>query len=309
MIRSANPDVVGLVEATNPCVVGELAERLGMEYRMTGDAQHESEYSSALLSRLPIVSSQTHRRPGIIAKPVLEVCVREEDGHELTVFVTHLLASFAYSARGGDNICREEARELLRIVQLKRETPHLLMGDFNSIAPGDELKGSRLLRYLIEMDARSQQSQLNSEGKYDMEGHPNLDFVVPPALRFLNPLLLQVPRSRLLCALFDRALSLYTARGAMRLLRKGGYVDSFRHIRPCALGFTCPARSPAGRIDYIMASPQLAIRLSDCYVLSEGNGVSGYQASDHLPVVAEFGEPVEAHWAARTPVLAGETSG
>ncbi|HEV2580648.1 MAG TPA: hypothetical protein VGT44_07320, partial [Ktedonobacteraceae bacterium] len=159
----------------------------------------------------------------------------------------------------------------------------------------------------VEIDARRRQSQQNSQIEHDLIGHPHLDFVVPPALRFLDPLLLQVPRSRLLSALFDRALSLYTARGTMRLLRKSGYVDSFRHFRPRALGFTCPARAPAGRIDYIMASPQLAIRLSDCYVLSEGNGVSGYQASDHLPVVAEFGEPIATRLAAPTPVMAGET--
>ena len=58
-------------------------------------------------------------------------------------------------------------------------------------------------------------------------------------------------------------------------------------------GFTCPAASLAGRIDYIFASPELAERLSESYVVTEGNGIRGDEASDHLPVVAEFGESIE----------------
>ena len=47
------------------------------------------------------------------------------------------------------------------------------------------------------------------------------------------------------------------------------------------------------RIDYIFASPELAERLSASYVVTKGNGLHGDEASDHLPVVAEFGERVE----------------
>jgi endonuclease/exonuclease/phosphatase family metal-dependent hydrolase len=285
MIRSAYPDVVGLIEASDPRVVETLGERLEMDYRMSGSPQHEADYGIALLSRLPIVSSHVHKRPGM-NKPVLEVCVREQDGSELTIFVTHLSASFARSGRGGDSIRRWEVRQILRMMESKRGTPHLLMGDFNSIAPGDDLKGSRLLRYLIKMD------RLHAQNPEEAAGHPHLNFVVPPSLRFLDPLLLQIPRSRLLSALFDRAVSLYTARGTLRLLRNAGYVDSFRRASPHSSGFTCPARAPSGRIDYIMASPELAGRLAACYVLTEGDGVFGYQASDHLPVLAEFGEAV-----------------
>ena len=58
-------------------------------------------------------------------------------------------------------------------------------------------------------------------------------------------------------------------------------------------GFTCPAGSLAGRIDYIFSSPELAERLSVCSTVTEGNGSRGEEASDHLPVFAEFGERVE----------------
>jgi exonuclease III len=93
----------------------------------------------------------------------------------------------------------------------------------------------------------------------------------------------------MLCSLFDMAAYLYAPRGCIRNL-KGPYVDCYRHIHPYKQGFTCPAAAPAGRIDYIFASPALAGRLTDCDVLriSEG-GMPGDQASDHLPITAEFG--------------------
>jgi exodeoxyribonuclease III len=287
MIRAAHPDVVGLVEATNPRVVEELAERLGMEYRMTGSGTHLRDWQVAVLSRLPITRTQVHLRPGFLSKPMLEVSVQEEGGRELTLFVVHLVASFAYSARGGDNARRAEMSEILRIMAEKKGEPHLLMGDFNSLAPGDTLKASRLLRYLVNAD------ELHHAKSHERVGHPNLDFVVPPSLRFLEPLLRVIPRSGLLSALFDGAGSLYVSRGTIRLLRRAGYVDSFRHIHQHAWGFTCPAKAPAGRIDYIFASPELAGRLSSCSVVTEGNTIHGDEASDHLAVLAEFGEYVE----------------
>jgi endonuclease/exonuclease/phosphatase family metal-dependent hydrolase len=286
MIRSAHPDVVGLVEASNPRVVEELAERLGMDFRVSGFGKHATDWQVALLSRLPITHVEVHRRPGRLSKPVLEVSVQEEDGRVLTLFVTHLAASFAQSVRGGDSIRRGEMREILHIMTGKRGTPHLLIGDFNSLAPGDTLRASRLLRYLVHMD------ELRRAKPHESVGHPHLDFVVPPSLRFLEPLLRVISRNALLSALFDGASSLYVARGTIRLLRGAGYVDSFRRVNARAWGFTCPAKAPAGRIDYIFASPEMAGRLSLCYVVTEGNSVSGDEASDHLPVLADFGEEV-----------------
>lgn len=283
MIRTAQPDVVGLVEATNPRVVQELAARLGMDYHMSGRGEHEKDWQVALLSRLPITHAEVYSRPGLLSKPFLEVGVQEENGQLLTLFVTHLPASFSHGLRGGDSIRREEAREIARIMKAKRGMPHLLMGDLNSLAPGDTLKASRLLRYLVHVD------ELDRAKLHESVGHPHLDFVVPPPVRFLEPVLRVIARSTFLSVLFDGVGSLYVARGTIRLLRSAGYVDCFRHMHERAEGFTCPARAPAGRIDYIFASPELAPRLSACRVVTEAGDVRGEQASDHLPVVAEFG--------------------
>jgi endonuclease/exonuclease/phosphatase family metal-dependent hydrolase len=285
IISSAHPDIVGLVEATDARVVEGLADQLGMQHKMSGNPEHRQDWQIAVLSRLPILRTHAHVRPGILTKPLLEVCIEEKDGHELTVFVTHLAASF-YEGRGGNSIRRHEVQEILHIMAAKRGKPHLLIGDFNTIAPGDRLKASVLLRYVLEMDRRYQQNP------YTTIGHPYLDFVVPEPLRFLEPLLRVIPRSKVLSALFDWAGSMYAPRDSISLLRKAGYIDCYRRLNPGTQGFTCPASAPAGRIDYIFASPEVAERLAACDVVAEGNGLRGDEASDHLPVVAEFGESV-----------------
>jgi len=257
IISSANPDIVGLVEANSLQAVEELAGRLGMQYRMNANPAKEKDWQIALLSRLQIVETYSHIHADILTKPILEACIEEKDGRKLTVFVAHLSASF-YQARGGDGIRRREIQEILRIMAPKRGIPHLLMGDFNAIAPGDRLKASALLRYLITMDLQYRRNP------HEDFGHPNLDAVVPEPLRFLYPLLQTIPRSKVLCALIDEAGSLYASRGSISMLREAGYIDCFRYTNPYDPGFTCPAAAPAGRIDYIFASPEIAGRLSRC---------------------------------------------
>jgi hypothetical protein len=124
-------------------------------------------------------------------------------------------------------------------------------------------------------------------------GHPNLDVVVPRRLRFLYPFMHTITCSKLLSALLDEAGSLYASRGSIRTLRKSGYIDCFRLKNPKDPGFTCPAASLAGRIDYIFASPELADRLVASRVVTESNEFRGDEASDHLPIFAEFGEKIE----------------
>ncbi|HTK09606.1 MAG TPA: endonuclease/exonuclease/phosphatase family protein [Ktedonobacteraceae bacterium] len=294
MIQSVDPDIVGVVEATHPMlthkplVIEEVAEELGMQLIMGGDAAHRHDYQLALLTRLPVVSTKLHPRPGLLNKPLMEVCVREENGEELTVFVTHLAAYF-YKGWAGNGIREREIEEILQITRPHREQgiPHLIMGDFNSLAPGDRFKASNLLRYVLRMDKNKKDAAV-------ADGHPNLNFVVPEPLRIFNPLLRIIPASPLLTMLFDVAASSYAPRGSIRKMLAGGYTDSFRHTNAYAGGFTCPAAAPAGRIDYIFSSPALIERLERCYELTGGEDIKGEHASDHLPVAAEFGIKVQA---------------
>jgi endonuclease/exonuclease/phosphatase family metal-dependent hydrolase len=293
IIRSAQPDIVGVAEAVNPRmkekpqVIEEIAELLGMQLVLGGEPSSYRDYQTALMTRLPIVHTKVHSRPGILARPLLEVCVEEADGQHLTVFVTHLSASFN-RGRGGGGIRLREVREILEIMAPFRAEgkPHLLMGDFNSMAPGEAFKASALLKYVVRLDVRRRIAP------HVQDGHPHLNSVVPPKLRFLKPLLRIVAQSAFLSMLFDTAAYFYAPRGCIRLLKEY-YVDSFRHAHPDEVGFTCPASAPAGRIDYIFTSSGLAERLQDCYVIVEGEGLAGFDASDHLAVAAMLG-PVAA---------------
>ncbi len=286
IIRSTNPDIVGVAEAINPVVaqrplvIEQVAEALGMQLIMGNEPTHYHDYQTAILTKLPIVYKKIHTRPGILTRPLLEVCVEEESGEQLIVFIIHLAAAFS-DGWAGNAIRMREIREILSILASVGDKPHVLMGDFNSLAPGDSFKASHLLRYVVNQDIKRKKIGV-------VDGNPHLNFVVPGPLRFLNPLLRIIPRSTLLSSLFDAAASLYAPRGPIALLQRAGYVDSYRRIHPHTPGFTCPSVSPAGRIDYIFASPTLAQRLETCYPVIEGDDLPGKAASDHLAVTATF---------------------
>lgn len=288
VISSMQPDIVGLVEALNPqmtekpTVLDEIAQTLGMQL-ITSDklAHSHQDYPIALLTHLPIVSTKLHVVSGLRAKPLLEVCVEEADGQHLTVFVIHLSAAFNHGW-AGNHLRQREVEEILRVTAPLRVEgkPHILMGDFNTLSPGDAFKASLLLRYVLELDVEYSAGRLAA-------GLPHLNGIVPTRLRFLKPLLQTVAKSTVLSSLFDMAAYWYAPRGAIRPLREL-YIDCFQHLHPHERGFTCPAAAPAGRIDYMFASPVLADRLTSCYVITEGGGMPADRASDHLPVTAEF---------------------
>jgi endonuclease/exonuclease/phosphatase family metal-dependent hydrolase len=288
VISSVQPDIVGLVEALNPqmtekpTVLDELAEALGMQLITSSSKFARSQgYPIALLTRLPIVYSKVHFLSSSHPKPLLEICVEEANHQHLTVFLAHLSAAFNHGW-AGNHLRQREVENILQVMApLRAEgTPHLLMGDFNTLSPGDAFKANFLLRYVLELDAEYSAGRLAA-------GLPYLDGIIPPRLRFLRPLLQTVAKSTVLSGLFDMAAYFYAPRGAIRPLHKL-YIDCFRHLHPHEWGFTCPAVAPAGRIDYIFASPVLADRLTSCFVITEGRGMPADRASDHLPVVAEF---------------------
>ena len=68
-------------------------------------------------------------------------------------------------------------------------------------------------------------------------------------------------------------------------LLEAGYVDCYRALHPAEPGYTYLAATPWLRLDYAFASPALAARLVECDVVV---GDPAGQASDHLPVRAEF---------------------
>ncbi len=281
MLSARRPDIVGLVEAIDEEVVKSLAERLGMDYRFSGRGQSRMRLQAAVLSRLPIRSAQAYMTEIIKRQPLFEVQIEEPDGSLLTVFIIHLTPEFSRGWQANRKR-RREVQEALRLMAPRQGTPHLLMGDFNAIAPGDRVRGSDFVRYVT--DERLYR-QLIPSASNSLSG---LGQVLPRRLQFLQPALRIIPRSKPLSFLLDRLDSVYAPRGGLGLLTRAGYVDCFRQLHPQESGFTWPSALPAGRIDYIFASPELAPRLSACETLREGDGVLGNLASDHLPVFAAF---------------------
>jgi endonuclease/exonuclease/phosphatase family metal-dependent hydrolase len=271
LIRSTRPDIVGLAEATDADVVAELAKRLHMQFRLTGEGTRKRDWHVALLSRLPIIESTIHRRPEIFTRRhFLEVTVEDTNGKPLTLYVVHL-TSEARNGKRSVLVRRAETRELLNTMTQHKGSPHLVMGDFNSIAPKDTFQASKLARHYIRR----------------FEHNRSRDTSLPVGQRVLRTAVRTLVNSRGGGFLLDTVGPNY-GRGGIDLLLNSGYVDCFRQLHPHEYGYTFPASIPSLRIDYVFASSGLAPSLVSCSVITTGDGVSGEQASDHLPVLAEF---------------------
>ena len=81
------------------------------------------------------------------------------------------------------------------------------------------------------------------------------------------------------------------ARQTIRLILDAGYVDCYRLRHPREPGYTYPSDAPWLRLDDIFAAQSLARCLVECDVATSTQAL---QASDHLPVWAEF-RGVTAH--------------
>lgn len=283
IIAFTQADIIGMAEATDTTVVETLAQRLGMHWAISARGATYRDWQVAILSRYPILSTHIHTHPGIFTRRhLLEACIETPNLGRISVFVFHATADFQ-KGRITNSMRRAEIEKILQIMHEKCGTPHLLMGDFNSIAPGDELKTHLIFRHI-----------LNEQKKY----YDKLKVQYPDYLldkskraklrrRLTRIAMLLMVSNPLFCAIVD-TVSRNFVQGGIDLLQQSGYVDSFRRIHPRSRGFTCLAAAPAGRIDFIFASPELAHYLQDCDIVTGGGGIFAEQASDHLPVLAEF---------------------
>lgn len=140
VVRAAAPDIVILQEATRPDVVERLAHtaRLPHWHARRGE-------SLACLSRAALAHAAWHR-PRVSRHAFLEVV--PADGL-WRVFGVHLSA---VHAAWTERRRFYELRALLVAVQQHQAGPHALVGDFNTLAPGELLDPRRLparLRALV----------------------------------------------------------------------------------------------------------------------------------------------------------------
>ena len=140
VIREADPDLVVLQEATDPRVVERLSEETGLGHR----AAHRG-HSIAYLSRVGVKRHEWHRPRGS-RRHFMEI---ELEGSDLVVFGIHLSAVHSFWT---ERRRMRELRSLLAWVATRGKGFHVMVGDFNTLAPGELLDARKLpprLRALV----------------------------------------------------------------------------------------------------------------------------------------------------------------
>jgi endonuclease/exonuclease/phosphatase family metal-dependent hydrolase len=140
VIKDADPDLVVLQEATSPRVVERLSEETGLK----SWAAHEGR-SIAYLSRVEVARHEWHRPRGS-RRHFMEI---ELAGSKLVVFGIHLSAVHSFWT---ERRRMRELRSLLAWVETRGAGLHCMVGDFNTLAPGELLDAQKLpprLRALV----------------------------------------------------------------------------------------------------------------------------------------------------------------
>lgn len=145
VIKSANADIVILQEATNPDVVQRLATLTGFEHQ--GAIRG---HSLAYLSRLTLSHHAWHAIP-LGRRRYLELVLKDSG---LRLYGVHLSAVHS-------NVTERrrvwEIRSLLKGISEHAKGFHVVTGDFNTLAPGEELDMKRLparLRAILWLTGR-----------------------------------------------------------------------------------------------------------------------------------------------------------
>jgi endonuclease/exonuclease/phosphatase family metal-dependent hydrolase len=132
VINACVPDIVLLQEATVPDVVKEIARRTAM--REWGSFARQS---LAFLSREPVAHAASYR-PRFSQHAFIEVVVA---GERARLFGVHLSAVHAAWTERRRVM---ELKSLLRSVARHQNGLHVLAGDFNTLAPTEQLDMKRL---------------------------------------------------------------------------------------------------------------------------------------------------------------------
>jgi exodeoxyribonuclease-3 len=139
VIRAVDPDVVMLQEATHPDVVAQIAA--AAKYPHFGSRRA---YSTGFLSRIPLASHQWHQPRGA-RHAFLEVEFSDPD---VRLFSLHLSAWFS---KWSERRRHFEIRSLLEGIKQHQDGFHLLIGDFNALAPGERLVVEKMPTWIRAM--------------------------------------------------------------------------------------------------------------------------------------------------------------
>ena len=132
VVRAAAPDLVVFQEATDTRVVERVAEAAGLPRRAARPG-----HSIAYAARLEVAEHAWHHPEGS-RHPFMEIVLAD---HHTRVFGLHLSARFS---KWSERRRAREMRALLEGIRRHQEGFHVLVGDFNTLAPGELLELARM---------------------------------------------------------------------------------------------------------------------------------------------------------------------
>ena len=254
VIHECQADVVALQEVVDPLEgrhpLAEVALALDMVVAHHG--RH------AILSRFPIISQQPHmtrKHGGGTGVRLLEGRFALAEEQVLTVYAVHLWWSSEVTRLG-------QIEDGLERITRAAQHPHILLGDFNALAPGDS---SLPHLYIDDPDPDVKPPFPTTDERLASE---------------LPELYVQVPGEA------DSAGSNVPGpkHNIVRCVERAGYVDAFR-AAGCGKPGTWLVPEPQIRVDYIFVPLTLRTRLIRCWRFDEG---LARVASDHFPVLADL---------------------
>jgi endonuclease/exonuclease/phosphatase family metal-dependent hydrolase len=150
VIKTVSPDLVVFQEATMPQVIEKLAHETGMS-RWAAKKNH----SIGFVSRVEIAQHLWHY-PKEARHSFLEIVPA---GSDARIFGLHLSARFS---RWDERRRAREIRALLKALEAHQHGFHVLVGDFNTLAPGELLDVQRMpawIQALIWLSGRDIQRE------------------------------------------------------------------------------------------------------------------------------------------------------
>lgn len=150
VIRSAAPDLVVFQEAVEPQVIQGLADQV--DYPLWAA---KPGHSIAYISRVPVARHEWHYSAGA-KHSFLEIVLADK---ETRIFGLHLTAMFS---KWSEQRRAREIRQLLQAIAAFQSGLHALVGDFNTLAPGEALNVKQMpvwIRAMIWISGRNIQRE------------------------------------------------------------------------------------------------------------------------------------------------------
>jgi endonuclease/exonuclease/phosphatase family metal-dependent hydrolase len=305
VLRRIDADVVAVQEVREIDRIRDLAADLGMEMFLGEPSDPASPMHTAILTRLPVRAWRNRRHHGRMLRSHLH-CDIETGGAELPVIgvhCLHLAARFGDRNKGEARRIREIGAVLTDIAD-EPALPHMLIGDFNALSPGDDILATSFFRRMNDLRRAGLlvagpngilAPQVPAENgtadgladRWRRAGvDPRLLGGIPALPRVVSPLTVGLPVSHAM----DRFLGRLIERWTVERLLKEGYVDCYREVHPRARGLTCATWQLSARVDYVFATADLAAHVLGADVVGGRTwpDPDAAVASDHYPVVAEF---------------------